>query len=281
MTRLLCLFSCAWFAALAQYSEPVLTHKVQAVYSPEAREAKIQGTVYVYLEVDMDGKPGNVQVMHGLGMGLDQKAIDAVTQWRFKPGMKDGYPYRMARSAEISFSLDSGGPWQVRQTEYSAVIRDSPPNMELSSKPALSFYMSPDPTVCPAEGGSTMVALSIGTNGRTSSVTPANPGDPIGLAAAEAIRTWRFDPGLDGRGPAFADALIELECLPSVRISEDPGDYTAARVSSPAPTRRADAEYSELARKENYQGEVMVGGHRLHRPSHSTSNQPDAWARTG
>ena len=98
MRTVLSLLACAAFAQTPapSLSEPVLVYRAEPEYSPEASAAKLQGVVYVYLEVDEDGKPDNVQLMHGLGLGLDQKAIDAVSQWRFKPGAKDGSPTRMA-----------------------------------------------------------------------------------------------------------------------------------------------------------------------------------------
>ncbi|HZI72487.1 MAG TPA: energy transducer TonB, partial [Gemmatimonadales bacterium] len=61
-------------------------------YSEEARKAKYQGTVVLWLIVDQNGHPQQVRVARSLGMGLDQKAIEAVKQWKFEPAMKDGKP---------------------------------------------------------------------------------------------------------------------------------------------------------------------------------------------
>ena len=59
-------------------------------YTEEARRAKYQGTCVLGLIVDADGKPRDIRVARSLGMGLDQKAIEAVRQWRFSPALKDG-----------------------------------------------------------------------------------------------------------------------------------------------------------------------------------------------
>jgi TonB family protein len=84
---------------------PVLTYKKEPEYSEEARKAKYQGTVTLYVEVGPDGKAHNVRVLHSLGLGLDEKAMDAVKQWVFKPGLKDGKAVTVAASIEVNFRL--------------------------------------------------------------------------------------------------------------------------------------------------------------------------------
>jgi TonB family protein len=79
--------------------------KVEPEYSEEARKAKFQGVVVLYVEVDASGRATNMRVIHGLGLGLDEKAMEAVKQWRFRPGMKDGKPVRVAAQIEVSFRL--------------------------------------------------------------------------------------------------------------------------------------------------------------------------------
>jgi protein TonB len=86
-------------------SAPVLTFKVEPEYSEEARKAKYQGVVTLYVEVDSSGRPTHVRVLHGLGLGLDEKAIEAVKQWLFKPGKKDGKPVTVAATIEVNFRL--------------------------------------------------------------------------------------------------------------------------------------------------------------------------------
>jgi len=74
-------------------------------YSEEARKAKWQGTVVLSLIVDEKGMPEELKVVRALGLGLDQKAIEAVTKWRFKPGMKDGKPVAVQATIEVNFRL--------------------------------------------------------------------------------------------------------------------------------------------------------------------------------
>jgi TonB family protein len=55
--------------------------------------------------VGADGKPREIRVQRGIGMGLDKKAIEAVEQWRFTPATKDGRPVSVQISVEVSFKL--------------------------------------------------------------------------------------------------------------------------------------------------------------------------------
>jgi TonB family protein len=84
---------------------PVLIFKREAEYSEEARKAKYQGTVTLYVEVDETGQPNNFKVLRSLGLGLDEKAMEAVKQWRFKPGTANGVPVTMATQVNVDFRL--------------------------------------------------------------------------------------------------------------------------------------------------------------------------------
>jgi TonB family protein len=86
-------------------SQPTLLSKVEPEYSEEARKAKWQGTVVLSLIVDETGLAQQIKVSRSLGMGLDQKAIEAVQKWRFRPGMKDGKPVPVYATVEVNFRL--------------------------------------------------------------------------------------------------------------------------------------------------------------------------------
>ena len=78
-------------------SAPTLVYKVEPEYSEEARKARYQGIVLLYIEVDVNGRAQNMRVISSLGLGLDEKAMDAVKKWKFRPGMKDGKPVTSCR----------------------------------------------------------------------------------------------------------------------------------------------------------------------------------------
>ena len=74
-------------------------------YSEEARKAKYQGVVVLSAIVRKDGTIEIVKVVRGLGLGLDENAIQALKQWKFRPGMKNGVPVDVALNIEVNFSL--------------------------------------------------------------------------------------------------------------------------------------------------------------------------------
>ena len=86
-------------------SSPILLFKVEPEFSEEARKAKHQGVVILYGEVDTNGKLRNLRVVQALGLGLDEKAIEAVKKWKFRPGYQDGRPVVAAATIEVNFHL--------------------------------------------------------------------------------------------------------------------------------------------------------------------------------
>jgi TonB family protein len=84
---------------------PVVVHRVDPEYSEEARKARYSGVVIVYMEIDQTGRPRNLKIVKGVGLGLDEKAIEAVSQWRFRPGLKDGRPVVWSGEVECAFHL--------------------------------------------------------------------------------------------------------------------------------------------------------------------------------
>ena len=84
---------------------PVVLYQVEPEFSEEARKAKLQGVVMLYAEVDTNGRLRNIRVTQGLGLGLEEKAIEAVKQWRFRPGYRDGKPVVAGAAIEVNFHL--------------------------------------------------------------------------------------------------------------------------------------------------------------------------------
>ena len=86
-------------------SAPILIKQVDADFSEEARKAKFSGNVVVNLWVGPDGVPSHVHVIRAVGMGLDQKAVEAVQQYRFKPAMENGKPVTVEMNVEVNFQI--------------------------------------------------------------------------------------------------------------------------------------------------------------------------------
>ena len=84
---------------------PVVVVKVDPEYSEEARKAKFSGSVLLSIVVCTDGRACEIHVSRSLGMGLDEKAIEAVEKWRFKPGMRNGQAVSVFATIEVNFRL--------------------------------------------------------------------------------------------------------------------------------------------------------------------------------
>ena len=84
---------------------PKLLSKVEPAYTEDARAAKYQGTVLLQVVIDVDGTATDIQVKNSLGYGLDEKAVEAVTQWKFQPGTMNGVPVPVMAQIEVNFRL--------------------------------------------------------------------------------------------------------------------------------------------------------------------------------
>jgi protein TonB len=84
---------------------PQLVFKVEPEFSEEARKAKHHGVVVLSIEVDPSGNVRNIHVRKSLGLGLDEKAIEAVSHWRFRPAILDGKPVTTEAVIQVNFQL--------------------------------------------------------------------------------------------------------------------------------------------------------------------------------
>ncbi len=86
-------------------SQPLVLTTVNPQFSEEARRKKVDGDVMVHLVVDENGLPQEVRVVRGIGYGLDEKAVEAVRQYRFRPAMRAGVPVRVEMNISVNFQI--------------------------------------------------------------------------------------------------------------------------------------------------------------------------------
>jgi len=87
-------------------SAPVIISTVQPQFTEEARRrGKMSGNVQIYCWVDENGNPSHVRAIRGLGMGLDEKAVEAVRQYKFKPAMQNGKPVKVDLYIAVNFVI--------------------------------------------------------------------------------------------------------------------------------------------------------------------------------
>jgi protein TonB len=84
---------------------PTVLYRVEPEYSEEARRARYQGTVVLEALIRKDGRVDVIQLVRSLGFGLDENAIRALKEWRFRPAMKNGIPVDFTLNVEVRFNL--------------------------------------------------------------------------------------------------------------------------------------------------------------------------------
>jgi protein TonB len=89
----------------AGVTPPQLIYKLEPEFSEEARKAKYQGVVVLSIQVDTNGAVRHIAVIQSLGLGLDEKAKEAVSHWRFRPGLFDGKPVATEATVQVTFQL--------------------------------------------------------------------------------------------------------------------------------------------------------------------------------
>jgi len=92
-------------AGKAGVTVPQVIYNPEPGFSDEARKAKQQGMVMLVLVVGKDGKTYDIHVQQSLGMGLDERAVEAVSRWRFRPATLNGQPVAAQIAVEVDFHL--------------------------------------------------------------------------------------------------------------------------------------------------------------------------------
>ncbi len=84
---------------------PQVVYHPEPEFSEEARKAKLQGVVVLEIQVDSSGHAQIIRVSQPLGLGLDEKAVEAVQQWRFRPATRNGRPVPAIATVYVNFRL--------------------------------------------------------------------------------------------------------------------------------------------------------------------------------
>lgn len=86
-------------------SAPHVQYQPDPEYSELARQARYHGTVVLRMIIDAAGKPTDIRIVKPLGLGLDEKGVQAVSKWKFAPAKKEGEPVAVQINVEIAFRL--------------------------------------------------------------------------------------------------------------------------------------------------------------------------------
>lgn len=84
---------------------PKLLYQIDPEYSDEARKVRFNGRVVLKIVIDENGNTRDIEVVRSPGLGLDERAVNAVKQWRFRPGKRDGAAVPVWATVEVNFRL--------------------------------------------------------------------------------------------------------------------------------------------------------------------------------
>lgn len=183
---------------------PEPTYRFDPEYTMEARQAGLQGTVRLSMIIDLKGIPQDITVRRPLGMGLDERAMETVAQWRFRPAMKDGSPVKFRASVEISFRLWRKG-WSITNISFPEQPGVSPP---VIARAPLAKDRSADP-------GLFRLTLRVDEAGAPADVGIAMSSNPaLDRAAVSSVRNWHFRPAMENGQPVSVTGTIELSFNP-------------------------------------------------------------------
>lgn len=168
-------------------SAPRVALKVEPDYSEEARRSRFEGTVVLFVVVDKNGAPRDLKVIRSLGLGLDEKAIEAVEKWKFNPGKKDDKPVAVQATIEVNFRLlvETGG-WRLGSISFQPPAGAARPRVTHTKFPGSSDF-----------GGTAFAALSflVDEHGKPRDVHVDKASDPKWeRKIADVVRDWRFEP---------------------------------------------------------------------------------------
>jgi len=120
---------------IEEYTTPPL-------YSDEARRRGVEGIVTLAFHVDASGRVSRARVLRGLGSGLDQNALVALRQWRFRPGRHDGVPAAMDAEVDVEFNLRSEGVNELIANDMATLVGPdvTPPRVVRTSRVSLRGF---------------------------------------------------------------------------------------------------------------------------------------------
>jgi len=189
-------------------TQPSVIRKTDVEFSEEARIAKVSGTVLMSVIVGEDGKVRDARVDRSVGLGVDEKAIEAVRTWQFEPGIKDGMPVAVAVNVEVNFRIQGESRWFLMRAVF------NPP--EGTTRPFLIQAPYPPDTITSADikngpHGSVAISFDVEPDG-----IPANlhieksSNTALESEVIRIVRGWQFRPGMKDGQPVSVRCTMEF-----------------------------------------------------------------------
>jgi TonB family protein len=205
LAALTCLTAAAQpvFRLGSDITPPFVITKAPPNYSPEARMAKLEGSVLLSVVIGADGQPTDIQVVRPLGLGLDESAMENVRAWQFKPGSRSGSPVAVRVNEEVFFRPKRTlWDWHLGRAVF-----HTPSD---AMRPVLTQAKFP-PTVGTEENASVTLAFDVGRDGLPSKLSVLKSSDAKWEdQVLRALRGWRFRAGMKDGKPVQVPAWFEF-----------------------------------------------------------------------
>jgi TonB family protein len=169
--------------------------KVDPIYPPLARQARIQGSVILQVVINKSGDVENIQLYSGHPM-LAPAAIDAVKQWKYKPYLLNGEPVEVETTVTVSFTL----PGVVRVSQgvmAGLLVTEVPPEYPPDAKEQKIQ-------------GVVLLRVTIDREGNVSNIELISGHPPLAPAAIEAVKQWKYRPYLLNGSPVEVETQIQV-----------------------------------------------------------------------
>jgi TonB family protein len=255
---------------------PELIQTQKPGFSTEARIAGLEGRVTVVAVIDEDGQPRNIRVVQPLGYGLDEKAVDAVRNWRFKPGTFEGRPVPVFTSLTVWFidpARDSR--WHLVGAAFEPAPNTVRPKFAKSGFPpgaGVRVAVIEDARIVAAVGrfAGVTLAFDIDEHGIPLHFKVLTASQELwGNEAIAVARNWRFTPATREAVPVSVGGTVNLfwgartltpEALHEVRagIHPESARSNSCIIDVPALLDSRQPVYTEQALKAGLEGKVMI-----------------------
>jgi TonB family protein len=185
-------------------SPPRVVRKIEPRYSEEARRSGLAGTVRLSCVVGANGKADQFKVVYSLGMGLDENAILAVSEWDFEPGKKAGESVPVIATIEVNFRLLPNSNqvlWHLARADFHQPEGATRPTVEKTTTPR----------VAASDGAKVVITFDINEQGVPENLhTESASDDNWAHEAAVALAKWRFAPAVKDGSPFAVSCTMEF-----------------------------------------------------------------------
>jgi TonB family protein len=201
------LILCAALLHAQTDTQPGVIIRNDPEYSTEATRAFVQSTVLLNITVGEDGKAHDIKVAQPSGFGLDEKAVEAMQTWVFRPGTKDGHPVAMPANVEMNFRLQVRNDSEDHSYQFARLTFTLPTG---ATRPELVIGKLPgNPTT--AGDQALRLHIQVGIDGVPANITVLGSTDKAWeQKALRVVRAWRFRPASLAGLAIPADGVFEL-----------------------------------------------------------------------